>query len=287
MKTQPPVYFLTPYDIQQILHCLPDGGSTRLSLNLGITTSEVQVTSEHIRVGEHWMPLPASKLLEQGDERTILIYRHSSWEKWQYFNENTNRLYKPIFIKPGAPPTIEISGIKMHVTENGDPAVDTRRKLRFLKGSKGIVWDTCCGMGYSAQWFARLPDVQLVLTTEVDETMLTLCRENPWAQELFESPSIQVIRANAASFVSMLGDHTLAAILHDPPRFNLAPELYEIAFYRELWRVLRTGGKVYHYTGNPRKHQSKGLPIRTAERMTKAGFTRVKLCYQGVCAQKL
>ncbi len=279
-------YFLTPVDWKRLQQVGELPANVTLSLDLGRSTTLVRVEGNYFQTDGQSLPMPPSDLLRDDDERTILIFRGDRWEKWQYFDARSGKLYKPIFVAPGKPPTVEISGIKMHVTENSDPLQDTHRKLRFLKGIKGKVWDTCCGMGYSAIGLAQLPGVELVVTTEVDATMLAICRENPWAQPLWEQSTIQVVRANSAVLVRMFRDSSLAAVLHDPPRFALAPELYEMAFYRELWRVLRNGGRLYHYTGNPRKHQAKTLPVRSAERLRQAGFQDVRLCYQGVCARK-
>ncbi len=286
MVALPDMYVLTPVDLQKIRTALRRQTETEISLDAGKTAQPVTVTTSEIRGNGFTLPLPPSALLNRQDDRTILIFRNGHWEKWQYFNPTTQRLYKPVFVAEGKPPTIEISGIKMHVTENGAPWKDTRRKVSFLKATHGIVWDTCCGMGYSAMALARLPGVRMVITTEVDPTVLSICRENPWAQDLWRHDAIQVVHANSTQFVRMLRDRTLGAVLHDPPRYALAPELYELPFYQQLHRVLRAGGVLYHYTGNPRKHQEKGLPIRTAERLRKAGFGRVRQCYQGVCARK-
>ncbi len=279
-------YFLTPAGILAIAQLKQLPATLHVSLDVEKSTTTIKVNPTNIEVEGTVIPLPPATLLKGDDNRSILIFRGKQWEKWQYFDPESGRLYKPVFVAPGKPPTVEISGIKMHVTENGDPLKDTHQKLRFLKGAKGRVWDTCCGMGYSAIGLAQLPGVSLVVTSEIDPTMLAICQENPWAQPLWHRPDIQVVRANSATLVSMLRDGSLAAVLHDPPRFALAPELYEVVFYRELWRVLRNGGRLYHYTGNPKKHQAKTLPVRTAHRLRQAGFQEVRLCYQGVCARK-
>ncbi len=279
-------YFLTPPDLEKLQQVSRTPCPIRISLDIGKSWVEGIIEEQYLKVQDISLPLPDPTLVQSNDFRTILIFRPTGWEKWQYFDPQTNRLYKPVFVKEGKPPTVEISGIKMHVTENGDPWKDTRQKLRFLKSVRGIVWDTCCGMGYSAMGLATLPGVDQVISSEVDMTMLTLCRENPWAVDLWHNPAIQVVQANAAEFVNMIADRSLGGVLHDPPRYALAPVLYEEQFYRQLWRVMKHGARLYHYTGNPRKHQARGLPHRTAERLRKVGFQNVRMCYQGVCAIK-
>ena len=77
-------------------------------------------------------------------------------------------------------------------------------------------------------------------------------------------------------------------IIHDPPRFSLAGELYSYNFYKELYRVLRKGGKMFHYTGSPgEKYRGKKFIKGIGERLTKAKFaTRFIPRAQGFIAIK-
>ena len=62
-------------------------------------------------------------------------------------------------------------------------------------------------------------------------------------------------------------------MLHDPPRFGIAGELYSQAFYDQLARVLRRGGRLFHYTGSPNRLTSgRDVPGEVAKRLEKAGF---------------
>jgi len=64
--------------------------------------------------------------------------------------------------------------------------------------------------------------------------------------------------------------------LHDPPRFSLAGELYSLAFYQKLFRVLRHGGKLFHYTGKPGAHSGKNMAKGFKQRLVEAGFVGVR-----------
>jgi predicted methyltransferase len=64
------------------------------------------------------------------------------------------------------------------------------------------------------------------------------------------------------------------AVLHDPPRFGIAGELYSQAFYDQLARVLRRKGRLFHYTGAPnRLTTGRDVPAEVARRLQRAGFT--------------
>ena len=77
------------------------------------------------------------------------------------------------------------------------------------------------------------------------------------------------------------------AILHDPPRFGIAGELYSQAFYDELARVMRKRGLLFHYTGTPNKLTSgRDVPREVTKRLEKAGFA-VKREGDGLLAQRV
>lgn len=278
--------FLTVPDILRLRRASRDGKGREVRISLDVGRSQVRVSllpPNHFRYGEQILPIPASP----DSERTILIWREKEWEAWQRFDRSTNKYYKMVFVAEGVPPTVEISGIKMHVTQGGSPLEDTRRKLKTLGRLRGRVLDTCLGLGYTAIAEARYEEVQQVLVCEADPNLLAFCAENPWSQEVLNHPKIQLIVAPVETVVTQIPPAYFRYIVHDPPRFSLAPQLYQLQFYRELFRVLKTGGALYHYTGNPHQRQRKrSLATQTAERLYEAGFARVKIGYQGVVARK-
>jgi uncharacterized protein len=76
------------------------------------------------------------------------------------------------------------------------------------------------------------------------------------------------------------------AILHDPPRFGIAGNLYSQSFYNELARVLKIRGLLFHYTGTPNKLTSgRDVPREVTKRLEKAGFT-VKREGDGLLARR-
>ena len=86
--------------------------------------------------------------------------------------------------------------------------------------------------------------------------------------------------------ISSLPAASFDAILHDPPRFGIAGELYSQVFYDELARVIRRKGKLFHYTGSPNKLTSgRDVPNEVASRLRRAGFS-TELNGDGVLAVK-
>ncbi|CAN0200269.1 unnamed protein product, partial [Ectocarpus fasciculatus] len=115
------------------------------------------------------------------------------------------------------------------------------------------VLDTCTGLGYTAIAAARCRGVSGVVTVELDEVSLRMCRRNPWSQEMFQSDKITSLLGDCCELVKDFDDGEFAAIIHDPPARALCKttDMYGAAFYRDLARVLKPGGTLFHYIGNP------------------------------------
>lgn len=208
--------------------------------------------------------------------------------KLQLYDDHTGQYYRLVNCGETVPPTVEISGVKMHVTMDQDPKIDTLKKIgSFTHQPGGNVLDTCCGLGYTSIRMASLSPVSHVTVIERDPNIIQLCRLNPFSLELFSNKKISLIHGNSAELIPLFPNNHFNFIIHDPPRFALSPELYSLKFYKHLFRILRSGGEIYHYTGNPNKGQRKqSLQSKTLQLMHDAGFTRVKKAYQGVWAKK-
>ena len=82
-----------------------------------------------------------------------------------------------------------------------------------------------------------------------------------------------VVTADIAAQIATLPNESVSAILHDPPRFGIAGELYSQAFYDHLARVIKRKGRLFHYTGTPNKLTSgRDVPNEVAKRLRNAGF---------------
>jgi uncharacterized protein len=84
---------------------------------------------------------------------------------------------------------------------------------------------------------------------------------------------LTLAQADIAVAIVSLPDRSVDAILHDPPRFGTAGDLYSLAFYEQLVRLLRPSGRLFHYTGTPNKLTSgRDVPGEVARRLQRAGF---------------
>jgi predicted methyltransferase len=198
--------------------------------------------------------------------RRAVLYRH--------FSPETNRLYI-LVQEPGDVPNLEISGIKM---KSASPTIGAvlEASLRELRPLEGVCMDTCGGLGYSAIAMARAPGVIRVVCFEEDPNVIEAARHNPESLALFEHPKIELRPQDVFEAIASLPDAAFDRVFHDPPRLSLAGQLYSGEFYRQLFRVLKPGGRLFHYTGAPGEKQGKRVRDGVVRRLRDAGFERVR-----------
>ena len=195
-------------------------------------------------------------------------------KKIQFFAQDTNRFYQLFPTK--TIPTLKISAVPMHRYVHTDPLTDTKSKIMMLRPS-GIVLDTCTGLGYTAIYSAKKHEVIKVITAEKDVNVLMMAEINDASKELFENQKIEIVLADVSEMIKEFPSCSFNCILHDPPTFVMAPELYNIEFYKELYRVLRNKGRLWHYCPAPGKLKGR-RPLRekVALLLKRTGFRNVR-----------
>lgn len=191
----------------------------------------------------------------------------------QTFSEKTNRVCS-LLPTPGAPALL-LSGFVMHRIKEIDPWQHAQRMLAPLAPIRGAVLDTATGLGYTAILAAR--SAEAVTTIELDPGVEAIERLNPWSRELFTNPKITRLLGDAYEVVPTFSAGQFERIMHDPPAFKLAGELYSGAFYRDLHRVLKPGGRLFHYIGDPTSKANGSVTRGVLRRLQEAGFVRVTL----------
>ena len=187
------------------------------------------------------------------------------------------------------PPTFEIDGIKMLPTARVSPYADAARKVALIEPRGKLILDTCGGLGYFAACCLRGRAAH-VQSYEVNPDVIWLRGLNPWSPDNAWSRAPQgaltLTSGDVLEQIALLPAGSVDAILHDPPRFGTAGELYSAAFYGELARVLRRRGRLFHYTGTPNRLTSgRNVPNEVRTRLRRAGFA-AELRGDGVLAVK-
>jgi predicted methyltransferase len=185
-------------------------------------------------------------------------------------------------------PTFEIDGIKMLPTAKTSPIDDARRKVALVRPQGKTVLDTCGGLGYFAACCLDAGAARIV-SFEKNADVLWLRTLNPWSPDP-DAPEhggrLRLTHGDVSQAIAEMADASVDAVLHDPPRFGIAGELYSQTFYDHLARVLRRGGRLFHYTGRPNRLTSgRDVPREVAKRLEKSGFA-AELALDGVLATR-
>jgi len=217
-------------------------------------------------------------------DRTIY---HWDGDAFAAVSRYSGSLIKLVPTEWGAP-TFEIDGIKMLPTAKTSPFDDARRKVALIEPRGKIVLDTCGGLGYFAACCLDAGAARID-SFEKNADVLWLRTLNPWSPDPAASSAggrLQLAHADISQAITQIGDASVDALLHDPPRFGIAGELYSQAFYDQLARVLRRGGRLFHYTGSPNTLTSgRDVPREVEKRLQKAGFS-ARLALDGVLATR-
>ena len=247
------------------------------SLDLGHSTGTARLQVDAWRWCGEQYPYPSVPR-----DRSIHYWNGEAFTPAARFSD---ALIKLVPTKWGVP-TFEIDGIKMLPTAKTSPLDDARRKVALVQPGGKVVLDTCGGLGYFAACCMDA-DAARIHSFEKNPDVLWLRTLNPWSPDPDATAGagrLQLVHADVTAAIAQLADASVDALLHDPPRFGIAGELYSLAFYQQLARVLRHGGRLFHYTGSPNKLTSgRDVPREVARRLQLAGF-KAQLALDGVLA---
>jgi len=215
-------------------------------------------------------------------ERTV--YRFDG-QDWVAVSRYSGALIKLVPTDWG-PPTFEIDGIKMLPTAKVSRWDDARAKVELIAPRGKAVLDCCGGLGYYAAWCLELGAAR-VRSFEKNPDVIWLRGLNPWSPDPADpayAGRFEFGQGRIDAAIAELPDASFDAVLHDPPRFGIAGELYSLAFYQQLARVLKPGGRLFHYTGSPNRLTSgRDVPAEVIKRLQLAGF-RAERALDGVLA---
>ena len=244
---------------------LGDMRSTSISLDLGLTYQTAIFSDEGVRAGGRFIPWDEIEKMAS-DPESIYTFEEKP-AKLAFYSGGYYRLVQPIWRHA---PTVEINGIRMHRVSGVAPEEDAKSKLSLIGNiTKASVLDICTGLGYTAIEALRRGAARIV-SVEADRNVLELAAYNPWSQDLFTG-GIELVLADAIGFVESL-DEKFDAVILDPPTIRVAGQLYSGKFYRNLARVLRAGGVLIHYVGEPGRMRGEKIYVGVLERLRNAGF---------------
>ena len=253
---------LTAETCRQLAHAR-DAGLTELqcSLDLQRSHSKVNLTESYwVSEGERY------PYLDRGKERTVYAWMDGGFEPISRFRDSLIKLVPT----PWGAPTFEIDGIKMLPSAERSPFTDAEQKVKKLKTRGKAVLDCCGGLGYFAAWCLS-EGAATVQSFEKNPDVMWLRSLNPWSPAADARLNLQ--EGDVARAIEALPAQSYDVVLHDPPRFAIAGDLYSENFYRQLARVIKPRGLLFHYTGAPNKiARGRDLAAEVLRRLSAVGF---------------
>lgn len=256
---------------------------TKVSLNLGISLSGVKISdSKFLFFDGQSLSLEQIKKIRESKNVCFFI-ENNQLKKIQTYSHKTKRFYKLFPTGINTAPSVEISGIRMHAVKDTNPIKDAQEKISVIKPIKDLLLDTCTGLGYTAILTSKYAQVY---TYEKDENIIEIAKYNPWSKELFANKNIKIFHNDISKEIKNLRSEFFNNIIHDPPSFKICSELYTGDFYKELYRVLKQKGEMYHYIGSPGAKKGVNIEKGVINRLRNVGFKLIRRVANGVVVTK-
>ncbi len=262
--------------------------SVDVSLDLNLSTARVDVDGHHFHFQGTRFLLDEIREVSHESRKVFRAAEPPpgeticAWEPVRVYTEH----YYQLVPTPEAP-TMEIDGIQMHRTTGVHPFAAARAFAAAVVRPGARVLDTCGGLGYTAIHALRLGAAE-VRSFEVSEGVLYLRAINPWSQLEADNERLRLEARDVFRGTVELEPASFDAIIHDPPRYALAPDLYSSAFYLRLQNLLKARGELFHYTGDPNSRRRGSSTVRRViERLRAVGFrTTPRPELQGIVARR-
>ncbi|MEM1942972.1 MAG: RsmD family RNA methyltransferase [Candidatus Caldarchaeum sp.] len=257
---------LAGWEARRIVGLRSSATEALISLDLGLSRTVCKLTPEGLVLKDVSVGWNDVERIAESPEDVYVVgkkIRRLSWFDQRY--------YRLVLPRWGHAPTVEIDGIRMHRTVDVPPEVDAAQKVQLFANLKNkSVLDICTGLGYTSTALLKR-GVARVITVEKDINVLKMASYNPWSKALFSDERIEVVNADAFDFLSRCSE-TFDCVVHDPPTIRMVGELYSLEFYRMVAGVLKKGGCLVHYVGQPGSTRGQRVYVGVMERLRRAGF---------------
>jgi hypothetical protein len=243
-----------------------------------VSSTDLGMTSAEIRLSDQGISFNDGTVLSWGivsqineNENHCFIIENNGAMPIRGFSERSGWSFA-LFPTESAP-ALFAAGFPMHRVKNIAPLAAAQLMVETLAPVRGHVLDTATGLGYTAIIEAKNADK--VTTIELEPVAQEIAHQNPWSQELFNNLKIDQIIGNCIDIIVEFDSNTFSRILHDPPALSLAGDLYSQEYYIQLSRVLISGGRLFHYIGDPGTRSGETVTRGVIRRLHDAGFRQV------------
>lgn len=255
-------YITSSQELMKINDAIKKGKSEiEISLDLGKTLSKVQISADEITLPNNTKIKP---IKVKDKDKTCYIIEKNKFVKLQFFSNETNKLYK--LIPTSFRPILKISATSMHKM----PFVEKIKKLKL----KGKILDSGTGLGYTA--IAASQHSKQVITIEWDPNVIEISKLNPYSEELFTKNNIKQINADFTKEVKKFKNNEFDNIILDAGTIHQSGNFFSTNNYKEVYRVLMLGGKLYHYLPQSGIKRGRDYIGEIIKRLKTLGFKNIQ-----------
>ena len=256
------MYPILSSDVLRKLEAASRSGSahTEATLDLGISKMKLDLDTAGFFVeGKH---VDFIKL--RPDDKSCYVVVDGALQKVQFSSPETGFIYK--LVPTSFRPILQTSGTPMH-------------KMEFIARVEkdklaGKVLDAGTGLGYTA--IAASRTAEQVITVEIDKTIIEVARLNPYSQALFKSKNINLIIDDLSEKIKGFRDSEFDFIILDVGNQRIFADFFSGENYRQAYRVLKSGGKLYHYIPQPQVTRGRDFTAEVMKRIKAAGFSDIE-----------
>lgn len=208
-------------------------------------------------------------------DKSCYLFKDNKFQKIQFFSQETNKLYKLIPTKEK--PILKISSTPMHKKDFVD----------LIKNSKltGKILDSGTGLGYTAIEASKTADE--LITVEIDKNVIEIAKLNHYSKDLFEKENIKLINADLIEEIKKFKDDSFDNVVLDTGIFRECGEVFSLSNYKEIYRILKKQGKLYHYVPSPEIKKGRSLISEVINRLKQLSFKNIqKIKDYAIIAQK-
>ena len=247
-------------ELREINKSIDEGlNELEVFLDLGISKTKIKLDKTGFFINDQLVKIKKVK----EDDKSCYLITENGLEKVQFISKETGKFYK--LVPTQFRPILKISGTSMH----------KKQFLNRLQKDRlhGFILDSGTGLGYSSIILSKTADK--VITVEIDENVIEMAKLNPYSKDLFSNKKIKRIIGNICEEIKKFKNNEFNFVVLDGGSVKGSEEFFSLENYKEVFRVLKSNGKLYHYVPKHQIKRGRDFATEIVSRLKKLGVHKI------------